>query len=139
MSTVKTTLTGYLRYQGRQGHWSFLLHRVTGLGTLLFLTIHILDTATVYLAPTLYQDVINIYRSTIFGLGEIALVFCVLFHGVNGLRIAFYDLFAPKQWVIPTQQKAILYELVVTLLIWIPAAAIMVRNLLVHNFGLLGG
>lgn len=139
MSTVKTTLTGYLRYQGRQGHWSFLLHRVTGLGTLLFLTIHILDTATVYLAPKLYTDVIGVYRSTLFGFGEIVLVFCVLFHGVNGLRIAFYDLFAPRQWAIPTQQKATLVELGLTLLIWIPAATIMLRNILVHNFGLFGG
>jgi succinate dehydrogenase / fumarate reductase cytochrome b subunit len=97
------------------------------------------DTATVYLAPNLYMDVIGVYRSTLFGLGEIALVFCVLFHGVNGLRIAFYDLFAPKQWLLPTQQKAVLYELVVTMLIWIPAAAIMFRNILVHNFGILGG
>ncbi len=130
MSTVKTTLTGYLSYQGRQGHWSFLLHRITGLGTLLFLGIHILDTATVYLAPNLYTDVIGVYRTTLFGIGEIALVFCVLFHGVNGLRIAFYDLFAPKQWAIPTQQKATLVELVITLLIWIPAAAIMVSRML---------
>lgn len=139
MSTFKTTLTGYLRYQGRRGHWGFVLHRLTGLGTLLFLSIHILDTATVYFDSRLYMDVIGIYRSTIFGLLEIVLVFCVLFHGVNGLRVAFYDLFAPKRWAIPNQNRATIWTIALTLVVWIPAAAVMLRNILVNNFGLLGG
>lgn len=33
------------RYRGGSGHWSYLLHRVTGVGVLLFLAIHIVDTA----------------------------------------------------------------------------------------------
>ena len=75
MSGIKTTLTGYVGYRGREGHWSFLLHRITGLGTGLFLTIHIIDIALVYFAPTAFMDVIRLYQSTVFGLGEIALVF----------------------------------------------------------------
>ncbi len=37
MSSLKTTLSGYAGYRGREGHYSFLLHRITGLGTALFL------------------------------------------------------------------------------------------------------
>src|SRR4051812_29485902 len=33
-----------LRYGGGIGQWSWLVHRVTGLGILLFLVIHVLDT-----------------------------------------------------------------------------------------------
>ena len=94
VENFKTTLSGYVRYRG-QGHYVFLLHRITGLGTLLFLAIHILDTAVVYFAPAFYADAIAIYRSTPFMLGEIALVFCVIFHGANGLRIAYFDLVKP--------------------------------------------
>ena len=130
MSTLKTTLTGYLVYRGRTGHWSYLLHRITGLGTLLFLAIHILDTAVVHFNPTLYMEVIGIYRTTLVGLLEIGLVFCVLFHGVNGVRIAIFDLFAPHAWTIPTQQKITLWTLAVTLVIWIPAVVIMVGHML---------
>jgi hypothetical protein len=83
-SSLRTTLQGYVKYRGREGQWSFLLHRITGLGVLLFLAIHILDTATVYFAPSLYDEVIKLYRSTVFGLGEIALVFCLFFHGEIG-------------------------------------------------------
>ncbi len=93
MSDLRTTLVGYVTYRGREGHWSFLLHRITGLGVVLFLTIHIIDIAFVYFNPTLFMKAIEIYRSTLFGIGEIFLVFCVFYHGVNGLRIAYLDLF----------------------------------------------
>ena len=131
---IKTTLAGYLGYRGGGGHWSFLIHRITGLGTLLFLVIHILDTATVFFAPDLYAEAIKLYQSTVFGIGEIGLVFCVLYHGVNGLRVAYFDLFKPKGWTIPTQRRLVLWTLAITLVIWIPATVIMVRNLILTNF-----
>ncbi len=92
MDDIKMTLTGLTRYSGRSGQLSFILHRLTGLGTLLFLSLHILDTATVYFAPSLYQHAIDLYRSSLFMVGEIVLVFCVIYHGVNGLRIAYLRL-----------------------------------------------
>ncbi len=139
MSSLKTTLEGYALYKGREGHLGFLLHRITGLGTLLFLAIHILDTSFVYFNPKLYMDAIQIYRSTLFGFGEIILVFCVLFHGANGLRIAFVDLFAPKFWALSSARQAVRWTLAIALVLWLPAAAIMLHNLLVNNFGLFGG
>jgi ABC-type multidrug transport system permease subunit len=81
MSSLMTTLGGYASYRGREGHWAFLLHRITGLGVVLFLAIHILDTSMVYFAPHLYDEAINIYRSTVFGILEIVLVFCLIFMG----------------------------------------------------------
>ncbi len=139
MSYMKTTLTGYAAYRGREGHWAFLLHRITGLGVVLFLAIHIVDTSFVYFAPQLYVDVINVYRSTIFGLGEIALVFCLFFHGVNGLRIAYLDLFAPKDWTIDKTRRSMLVALGISLVLWVPSAGWMLFNLLRHNYGLFGG
>jgi len=139
MATLKTSLTGYALYKGREGQWTFLLHRITGLGTLLFLGVHILDTSTVYFFPQLYDDAIGIYRSTLFGIGELALIFCLFYHGVNGLRIAFFDMFAPKAWRIPSERTSAIWTIVISLIIWLPAAFIMGRNLLIHNFGLFGG
>ena len=139
MSYIKTALTGYTGYKGREGQWAFMLHRVTGLGVLLFLLIHILDTSFVYFAPQLYEDVITLYRSTIFGLGEMALVFCLFFHGVNGLRIAYLDLFAPKDWTIEKTRKSAKTALIISLVMWVPAVAVMGYNMLKFNFGLFGG
>jgi succinate dehydrogenase / fumarate reductase cytochrome b subunit len=131
---MKTTLKGYVGYRGREGQWSFLLHRITGLGVLLFLAIHIVDTSFVYFRPDLYGEVMNIYRSTVFGIGEIALVFCLFFHGVNGLRIAYMDIIKPTDWTIESERKSAVIALVATLILFIPSAGIMLRNLIVHNF-----
>ncbi len=139
MSSLKTTMTGYATYRGREGQWAFLLHRLCGLGTGLFLTVHIVDTALVYLAPKLYIEVINLYQTTLFGIGEIFLIFCVFFHGVNGLRIAAFDLFRPQNWSIPVARASTRLTLIISLVLWVPAAVWMARNILIHNFGLFGG
>ena len=138
-SSLKTTLKGYVGYRGREGQWSFLLHRITGLGVLLFLLIHIVDTSFVYFLPNLYADVINLYRSTLFGIGEIGLIFCLFFHGVNGIRIAYLDIFKPTDWNVESERRSAVIALVITLVLFVPSAIFMVRSILIHNFGLLGG
>jgi succinate dehydrogenase / fumarate reductase cytochrome b subunit len=135
-SSLKTTARGYLGYQGREGQIAFLLHRLTGLGTLLFLIIHIVDTSTVYFFPSLYEHAIEIYRSTPFMLGEVGLVFAVIYHGVNGLRIAAVDLWLPQRWNIKAQQMGVRGTLAISVLLWLPAAGLMMNSMLVHNFGI---
>src|ERR1700694_3661603 len=100
-STVSSFVDGLL-YCGREGHLSFIGHRLAGLGTLFFLAIHIVDTSTVYFGkqlgqPGLYAHAVDIYRSTPFMLGEIMLVAAVFYHGVNGLKIILFDTF-PNWW-----------------------------------------
>lgn len=136
-ANVRLTVTGLARYSGRTGQFSFIMHRVTGLGTLLFLIIHVLDTSTVYFFPSLYSHAIDLYRSTPFMIGEIILVFSVIYHGVNGLRIAIFDLFLPGQWTIERQQRSAIWTLAISVVLWLPAAYLMGRALLEHNFGLL--
>jgi succinate dehydrogenase / fumarate reductase cytochrome b subunit len=135
MDTLKLNLQGLTRYKGREGQFSFILHRLSGLGTLLFLAVHILDTSTVYFFPSLYEHAIALYRSTPFMLGEIMLVFMVIYHGVNGVRIAIFDLFAPDRWNINTQRRSAKWTFGISILLWLPAAYIMGRSLLTHNFG----
>ena len=136
MGTIKTTFDGLARYQGRVGQFSFILHRLTGLGTLLFLAVHILDTSTVYFFPSLYVHAIALYRSTPFIIGEIFLVFSVIYHGVNGARIAIFDLYSPKSWRASSQNKTAVITLAIAIMLWLPAAFSMGRNMLIHNYGL---
>lgn len=131
LASVQTALTGYIKYRG-SGHLSYLMHRITGLGTLLFLSIHIVDTSFAYFNPELYGHAIELYRLPLFMVGEIGLVFCVIYHGVNGLRIAYVDLFNPKAWTIERQHRAALITLVLSVLLWIPAAIVMLGSLLRH-------
>jgi succinate dehydrogenase / fumarate reductase cytochrome b subunit len=80
-----------LRYRGREGMWTWLLHRATGIGILLFLVIHVVDTAIVIYWPGLYDHALAIYRSPFFRFAELLIFFSVLFHGLNGLRIIVQD------------------------------------------------
>jgi len=123
--SLSKTAKGYLSYRGREGQLAFILHRLTGLGTLLFLTIHIVDTAMIYFYPPLYEEAIALYQNPVFMVGEIGLVFSVIFHGVNGLRIAYVDLFKPKNWRIDTQRKAVRWTLGISVVLWLPLAIIM--------------
>ena len=130
--SLKTTLKGYTSYRGREGQLNFLLHRVTGLGTLLFLVFHIIDTAMVYFYPPLYEEALEVYRNPIFMLGEILLVFSVIFHGVNGLRVAYTDLFKQKNWTIERQRKDVRWTLGISVALWVVPAVIMVRSLILN-------
>ncbi len=135
IANLKTTLNGYVSYRGREGHLSFVLHRLTGLGTLLFLIIHIIDTSWAYFAPQWYDHAIELYTSVPYMIGEIGLVFCVVFHGVNGLRVAYYDLVKPSAWNITTQRTSVRWTLGISIVLWLPAAAIMGYNLLHYTLG----
>jgi succinate dehydrogenase / fumarate reductase cytochrome b subunit len=82
-------------YRGREGMWSWMLHRLTGIGVLLFLLIHILDTALIMLGPDKYNRVIAIYQNPLFRVSEVGLFAAVLYHALNGVRIVIMD-FSPS-------------------------------------------
>ena len=86
-----TSLRWALSYKGREGMWTWILHRLTGLGILFFLVIHVVDTALVIYWPNLYDHALDIYRHPLFRFGELGIVFAVLFHALNGLRIIVQD------------------------------------------------
>jgi len=132
MSAFVSTFIQGLSYRGREGHLSYLGHRLAGLGTLLFLAIHILDTSTVYFFPSLYSHAIAIYRSTPFMLGEILLVAAVIFHGVNGLKIILCDLF-PNWWTKTSERQSFWRVAGLTVVLWVPAAYFMGRSLYLNN------
>lgn len=117
-------------YRGGEGQWSFILHRLTGLGILAFLVFHVLDTSTVFFFPSLYADAIGLYRTVPFMIGEIFLVFSVIYHGVNGARIAIFDLYLVKNWDIGSHRSSALWTLIIAIVLWLPAAFIMGRNVL---------
>ena len=50
------------RFCGRCGRPGWLLRRLAGPGVIPFLLIHVIDTATVYLAPPAYDWFSNLYR-----------------------------------------------------------------------------
>ena len=79
-------------YRGREGMWSWVLHRITGVAIFFFLLVHVLDTALIRVSPEAYNAVIGTYKNPIMALGEVVLVAAIAYHAYNGLRIIAVDL-----------------------------------------------
>lgn len=122
-----------LRYGGGVGQWSWLLHRLTGLGILLFLIVHVVDTFLVVAYPAEYDFTVAIYGGTfagqyywplrwLFRVSELGLIASVLFHAVNGVRVVLFD-FWPRGvryqreifWVV----MAVFWAIMIPVTIWV--------------------
>jgi succinate dehydrogenase / fumarate reductase cytochrome b subunit len=78
-------------YRGREGQWSWLAHRVTGVAIILFLFAHVVDTALVGWGPNAYNRVVSVYHNPFIRLLELGLVAAVIYHALNGIRIMIID------------------------------------------------
>ena len=99
-------------YRGNEGMWSWVLHRISGIGIYFFLLVHVLDTSLIRVSPEAYNLVIATYKNPIMGLGEVALVGAVVFHAMNGLRIIAVDAFP-----VATRIQRVLFWVVIGLVI----------------------
>ena len=115
-------------YRGREGMWSWVAHRVTGVLIFFFLLVHILDISLVRVSPEVFNAIIATYRHWIMGLAEAGLVAAVLFHAFNGVRIILVDFLANG----PRYQRVMLY--VVLGLVVVLMAGFLPRHLM-NTFG----
>jgi succinate dehydrogenase / fumarate reductase, cytochrome b subunit len=82
-----------LVYRGRSGQWAFVGHRVSGFLVFMFLLLHIVDVSTINTDPELYDELHALYGNVLLRIFEVGLLFALLFHSLNGLRIVALDFF----------------------------------------------
>ncbi len=131
MSAITSTFSNFVQgvlYRGREGHYAYIFHRVSGLAILSFLALHIVDTSWVYFAPAAYLEAIHLYGSVPFLISEYALFAAIIYHGVNGLNIILKDTF-PNWWTKHQQPNSFWRVIVLSLLLWLPAAFFISRTL----------
>jgi succinate dehydrogenase / fumarate reductase cytochrome b subunit len=80
-------------YKGHPGQYSWILHRITGVAVILFLFMHVVDTALIGWGPEAYNRVTSAYANPVIHLLELGLVISVLYHSLNGLKITLIDFF----------------------------------------------
>ncbi len=90
MSVLEAVWRG-VTYRGGIGHWAWLLHRVSGIGVAVFLTLHILDIFSTAFGPEVFNRLLFIYHSIFFRPFLVMLVFGVTYHALNGLRLILVD------------------------------------------------
>ena len=72
--------------------WAFYAHRFTGFAIFAFLCLHIVDVSLYSVSRELYGEVHELYGTAPMRLFECGLLFAILFHAFNGLRLLAVDL-----------------------------------------------
>jgi succinate dehydrogenase / fumarate reductase, cytochrome b subunit len=120
-------VSSYRGYRAPQGMLSWALHRLTGLGILLFLFLHIIDIFLVGYGAELFDELLFIYHHPAFVIGQLALVASVYYHAANGIRIILVDFWADGY----KHERTLFYgAMAVFFIAFIPTAFIMLRALL---------
>ena len=99
-------------------------HRASGLGVLLYLFMHIVETSTLLLGPDVYDAAVGLFRNLPARLGEIVLMAALVYHALNGLRVIAMD-FWPSLTV---YYRPLTFGVIgATIVAMIPLAFIMIR------------
>jgi succinate dehydrogenase / fumarate reductase cytochrome b subunit len=110
-------------YRGKSGQWAFVAHRVSGFLVFFFLLLHIVDVSLVRW-PKTYNDVHALYGNILLRVFEVGLLFALLFHSLNGLRIVLLDFFPEG---VRNQRLLLTGVCVLTLGAGLPGAWIIVK------------
>jgi succinate dehydrogenase / fumarate reductase cytochrome b subunit len=97
-------------------------HRMSGIGILVYLFIHIVETSTVTLGPDVYDATLGLFRNLPVRLGEIVLMAALVYHSLNGLKVILLDFFpATTTWYRPLTYGVV----IATLTAMIPLSILM--------------
>jgi succinate dehydrogenase / fumarate reductase cytochrome b subunit len=111
-------------YRGKSGQWAFVGHRISGVLVFLFLLLHIVDVSLINSDPVLYDEVHELYGNVLLRLFEVGLLFALLFHSLNGLRIVLVDFFPG---MVGNERKLFTAVLAVTVVVGVPCAYVIVE------------
>jgi succinate dehydrogenase / fumarate reductase cytochrome b subunit len=78
--------------RAERGTWAFVAHRVSGVAVFLFLVLHLVDVGLYAISPATYDDVHGLFATPVLRVFECALLFAILFHALNGVRLLIQDL-----------------------------------------------
>jgi len=108
-------------YKGRSGQWAFVGHRISGFLVFFFLLLHIVDVSLVRW-PATYDDVHAVYGNVVLRLFEVGLLFALVFHSLNGLRIVTVDFFPSA---VRNERRLLSAVVVMTLVLGLPGAYVI--------------
>jgi succinate dehydrogenase / fumarate reductase cytochrome b subunit len=94
------------------GTWAFILNRVSGLGLTLYLFLHLAVLSLLARGPQSYDSFVALAKSPVVVLGELVVIAAGLYHGLNGLRVAFSSFGVGVAY-----QKHIFYALLLLVLV----------------------
>lgn len=118
-------------YRGKSGQWAFVGHRVSGFLVFLFLLLHIVDVAMLRW-PSVYDEIHRLYGNVLLRAFEVGLLFALLFHSLNGLRIVAVDLFPGA---VANERRLLSVVVALTVLMGVPGGYVIMKPFLDGRFG----
>src|SRR5687768_16787804 len=80
------------KYRLHSGSWAFIFHRISGLALTFYLFVHIWALSSLKHGRAAFQAEMDLFTTFPFKVLEWVLAFAVMFHALNGARIALVDL-----------------------------------------------
>ena len=105
----------------RVGSWAFALNRLTGLGLTLYLFLHLGILTILLQGESAWNDFVAIVKSPLFLFFDVVLIFGLIFHGLNGIRVGLVG-----TGILAAQQKSLFWILMAIGLVLLVAAALLV-------------
>ncbi len=90
----------------KMGSWAFALNRLTGIGLTLYLLLHLGVLTLLVLGEAQWDAFIALARSPLILALDVVLIFGILYHGLNGIRVALVGMGIAVRW-----QKALFWGL----------------------------
>jgi len=87
-----------LSYYRFIGSWAWILHRLSGLALIFYLTLHIWVIHSLTVSEARFNSVMTTLSSPLFKILEVGLWGVILFHAFNGIRIAIVDFFKGSEF-----------------------------------------
>lgn len=90
-----------LRYRWQTGMTAWVLHRLTGLALVFYITMHIWVVSSLQKGETAFEAVMSFVQAPIFRFLEVGLFFAVIYHALNGIRLVAIDFFGATEKHVP--------------------------------------
>jgi succinate dehydrogenase / fumarate reductase, cytochrome b subunit len=69
------------------GYWAYILNRVTAIGLVVYLFLHLVVLGTLARGPEAYNAFIAFAKQPVVVFGELLVVAAGIIHGLNGIRV----------------------------------------------------
>jgi succinate dehydrogenase cytochrome b subunit len=97
--------SGWFDPRGRTiGGWAFAVNRITGLGLVFYLYLHLAVLSMLLRGASAWDDFLRIATTTAFLGLDVLLVFGLLYHGLNGVRVALVG-----TGIVPNRERALFW------------------------------
>ena len=114
-----------MRYRWDTGFWAWLLMRISGGLIVIFLLMHLFVLSRLGVGKEAFEAFIKLADNPFNKLMELGLVGCLIYHGLNGIRVCIMDM----GYGLYAQKKLFWIMMVIGIVLFIAAAVPILSHL----------